>query len=100
VVDLPDEILPLYRLFLGFLLHRPGVRVDLQMVLNHLPSDPGHLRRLPGKHIYISPKEGDECEFLFAVQAAHDVGGLGGIRPDLDGLDGNVLVAGVLHTGC
>jgi hypothetical protein len=26
------------------------------------------LRRLPGKHIDISPEEGDEHEFLFAVQ--------------------------------
>jgi hypothetical protein len=56
VVDLPyeasteqlfyffmDEVLPLSGLLLGLLLHRPGVRVDLQMVLNHLPKDPEHL---------------------------------------------------------
>jgi hypothetical protein len=28
---------------LGLLSHRPGVEVDFQMVLNHLPGDPGHL---------------------------------------------------------
>jgi hypothetical protein len=63
-----DEVLPLNRLLLGPLLDRSGVRVDLQMVLIHLPRDPRHLRWLPGKHVYISPEEGDEHEFLFAVQ--------------------------------
>jgi hypothetical protein len=56
VVDLPnkagveqffdlstDEVLPLNGLFLGLLLDRPGVGVDCQMVLNHLPRNPGHL---------------------------------------------------------
>jgi hypothetical protein len=38
-----DEVLPLNGLLLGFLLHRPSVGVDLHMVLNHLPWDPGHL---------------------------------------------------------
>jgi hypothetical protein len=42
--------------------------LDLQMVLDHLPRDLGHLRWLPCKHIRISPEEGDEREFLFAVQ--------------------------------
>jgi hypothetical protein len=55
VVDLPyevsveqlldfftDEILPLNRLLLGFRLDRSGVRVDLQMVLDHLPRCPRH----------------------------------------------------------
>jgi hypothetical protein len=56
VVDLPyeanfeqlleffmDEVLPLNGLLLGLLLHRPSIREDLQMVLNNLPRDPGHL---------------------------------------------------------
>jgi hypothetical protein len=56
VVDLPyetnveqllefftDEVLPLNGLLLGLLLHRPSIGVDLQMVLNHLLRDPGHL---------------------------------------------------------
>jgi hypothetical protein len=81
VVDLPyeasveqlvdffiDEVLPFNGLLLGPLLDRSGVRVDLQMVLNHLPRDPRHLRRLPGQHVDISPEEGDDREFLFAVQ--------------------------------
>jgi hypothetical protein len=38
-----DEVLPLNGLFSGLLLDRSGVRVDLQMVLNHLHGDPGHL---------------------------------------------------------
>jgi hypothetical protein len=37
------KVLPLNGLLLGLLLHQSGVRVDLQMVLNHLPGDPGHL---------------------------------------------------------
>jgi hypothetical protein len=56
VVDLPDEasvkqhfnlfsdkVLLLYELLLGLLLDQSGVRVDLQMVLNHLLGDPRHL---------------------------------------------------------
>jgi hypothetical protein len=62
-----DKILPLYGLLPGLLLDRPSIRVDLQMVLNHLPGDPRHLRWLPGIHVDISPEEGDEREFLFAV---------------------------------
>jgi hypothetical protein len=113
VVDLPNEasikqllnllsakILPLYGLLLGLLLDWPNVRVDLHMVLNHLPRDPRHLQRLPGKHIHISSEEGDECKFLFAIQIPHDAGGLGSIRPDLNNLHGDVLFARGLHTGC
>jgi hypothetical protein len=80
VVDLPDEanikqllnllsnkILPLNGLLLELLLDWPSIWVDLQMVLNHLPRDPRHLRRLPGKHVHIILEEGDEHEFLFTV---------------------------------
>jgi hypothetical protein len=55
-VDLPDEVgieqlvdlftgevLPLNRLLLRLLLDQSGIKVDLQMVLNHLPGDSGHL---------------------------------------------------------
>jgi hypothetical protein len=63
-----DEVLPLNRLLSGPRLERSGVGVDLQMLLNHLPRDPRHLRWLPGKHIDIIPEEGDEREFLFAIQ--------------------------------
>jgi hypothetical protein len=31
-----DEVLSLNELLLGLLLHRPDVRIDLQMMLNHL----------------------------------------------------------------
>jgi hypothetical protein len=31
---------------------------------------------LLGKHVNISPEEGDEREFLFVVQIARDAGGL------------------------
>jgi hypothetical protein len=37
-----DEVLPLHRLLSELLLDRSGIGVDLQMVLNHLPRDPGH----------------------------------------------------------
>jgi hypothetical protein len=40
---LSDKILPLNGLLPGLLLDRPSIRVDLQMVLNHLPGDPKHL---------------------------------------------------------
>jgi hypothetical protein len=113
VVDLPyeacveqllyffmDEVLPLNRLLLGLLLYRPGIRVDLQMVLNHLPRDPEHLSWLPGKHVNIILEEGDEHEFLFVAQIPRDVGGLGGIRTDLDDLHGDVLTVRGLHVRC
>jgi hypothetical protein len=38
-----DEVLPLNGLLSGLLLDWSGVRVDLQMVLNHLIGDLGHL---------------------------------------------------------
>jgi hypothetical protein len=38
-----DEVLLFNGLLLGLLLDRPGVRVDLQMVLDHLHGDPEHL---------------------------------------------------------
>jgi hypothetical protein len=38
-----DEVLPLDGLLAWLLPDRLGVRVDLQMMLNHLPRDPGHL---------------------------------------------------------
>jgi hypothetical protein len=62
-----DEVLPLNGLVSGPLLDWSSIRVDLQMVLNHLPRDPRHLRRLPGKHVNVSPEKGDEREFLFDV---------------------------------
>jgi hypothetical protein len=80
VVDLPDEVsvkqlfnlfsdkvLLLHGLLPGLLLDWSGVRVDFQIVLNHLPGDPRHLRWLLSKHVYISPEEGDKREFLFDV---------------------------------
>ena len=44
LVDLfTDEVLPLHGLIPRLLAHRLGVRVDLQMVLDYFPRDPGHL---------------------------------------------------------
>jgi hypothetical protein len=62
---LSDEVLPLNGLSLRLLTHRFGVRVDLQMVLDHLPGDPRHSRRLPCERVGICLEEGDEREFLF-----------------------------------
>jgi hypothetical protein len=67
------------------------------MMVNHLPRDPRHFRWLPGKHIDISLEEGDEREFLFAVQITRDMGSLFGSGPDLDDLHGDVFG---LHVGC
>jgi hypothetical protein len=113
VVDLPyeasveqlfnfftDEVLPLNGLLPGPLLDQSGVGVDLQMVLNHLPRDPRHLRRLSSKHINISPDEGDKREFLFAVQITRDTGSLSSLSPDLNGLHGDIFLARGLHMGC
>jgi hypothetical protein len=86
-----DEVLPLDGLLLWLLLHQPGVGVDLQMVLNHLPRDPGHLRRLPGEYVDICPEEGDERAFLFLSQVSPDAGGLGGLRSNLDGFHENII---------
>jgi hypothetical protein len=112
VVDLPyeasveqlldfftDEVLPLDGLLPRPLLDWSGVEIDLQMVLNHLPRDHKHLRRLLGKHINISPEEGDEREFLFAVQITRDTSSLSSLSPDLDGLYGDVFLARGLHVG-
>ena len=64
---LTDEVLPLNGLSPRLLTHWPGIRVDLQMVLDHLLGDPRHLRRLPCEHIDICLEEGDEREFLFLL---------------------------------
>jgi hypothetical protein len=90
----------LNRLLPGLLLDRSGVKVDFQIVLNHLPRDLRNLGRLPGKHVNISPEEGDEREFLFVVQVPHDTGSLGSINPDLNSLHGDSLIVGGLHVGC
>jgi hypothetical protein len=94
---LMDEILPLNGLSPRLLTHRLGVRVDLQMVLDHLPGDPRHLRRSPCKYVDICLEEGDERDFLFLLQIAHDASGLGGIHADLDGLDGTTVCSRWLH---
>jgi hypothetical protein len=47
---------------------------------------------LTGKHINISPEEGDEHEFQFAVQVPYDAGGLGSINPDLNNNHGDSLI--------
>jgi hypothetical protein len=88
-----DEVLPLNGLLPRPLLDWSGVRVNLQMVLNHLPRDPRHLRRLPGKHIDISLEEGDEHEFLFTIQITRDTGSLTSLSPDLDGLYRDIFLA-------
>jgi hypothetical protein len=58
------------------------------------------MRWLTGKHIHISPEEGDEREFLFAVQIPRDVDGLGSIRPNLNSLHRDVLFVKGLQAGC
>jgi hypothetical protein len=95
-----DEVLPLNGLLSRPLLDRSGVGVDLQIVINHLPRDPRHLRRLPSKHVDISLEEGDEYEFLFDVQITRDTSSLSSLSPDLDGIYGDVFLARGLHAGC
>jgi hypothetical protein len=95
-----DKVLPLNGLLLGPMLDWSGIRIDFQMVLNHLPRDPKHLRRLPGKHVDISLEEGDKREFLFTVQITRDKGCLTSFSPDLDGFYGDIFLGRGLHAGC
>jgi hypothetical protein len=74
---LSDEVLPLSGLSPRLLTQRFGVRVDLQMVLDHLPGDPRHLRRFPCEHVDICLEEGYEREFLFFLQITRNASGLG-----------------------
>jgi hypothetical protein len=55
---------------------------------------------LLGKHVDISPEEGDKREFVFAVQVTQDMGSMSSFDPDLDGLHGDVLLGRGLHMGC
>jgi hypothetical protein len=92
-----DEILPLNGLSLRLLTHRFGVSVDLQMVLDHLPGDPRHLRWFPCEYVGICLEEGDERDFLFLLQIPRDASSLGGIRAEPDGFDGDAVCSRWLH---
>jgi hypothetical protein len=96
---LSDEVLSLHGLLPWLLSYRLGVWADLQMVLNHFPGDPRHLRRFPGEHVYICPEESDERVFLFLSQTPRDEGGLGGPRSDLDGLHRHIVRIGWASSG-
>jgi hypothetical protein len=67
------------------------------MVLDHLPGDPRHLRRLSCEHVGICLEEGDEREFLFFLHITRNASSLGGIRTEPDGLDGDVVRSGWPH---
>jgi hypothetical protein len=88
VVDLLDEasVKQLFNIFSNNVLPLYGLLLELLLDRSSNGVDPRHLRWLPGKHVYISSEEGDEREFLFVVQILRDVGHLGNIRPDLNGL--------------
>ena len=91
------SILPLDELSARLLTHRPGVGVDLQAVLDHLPGDPRHMRRLPCEHVGICLEEGDEREYLFLVQITRNASGLGAILSEPDGFDGDTIRSGWLY---
>jgi hypothetical protein len=55
------------------------------------------MRRLPCEHVGICLKEGDEREFLFLVQITRNASGLGGIRSEPDGFDGDTIRSGWLY---
>jgi hypothetical protein len=59
---LTDEILALNGLSLRLLTHHFGVRVNLQMVLDHLLGDPKHLRRFACEYVGICLEEDDKCD--------------------------------------
>jgi hypothetical protein len=61
-------------------------------VLDHLLRDPGHIERLPCKHVDVSPEKGDERAFLFVAQVTADPDDLGRVfsQHDLLRRDGGV----------
>src|SRR6266542_2571754 len=76
---LPDDVLALQRLLAHLLSDGPRIRTYGQVVLDHLPRDPGHVGRLPCKYVRVCPEEGDEHEFLFGVERPTYLHGLGGL---------------------
>lgn len=48
------------------------LRIDLQLVLDHLPGNPKHVCRLPCKHVPVILQEPNECAFLFRSEARGD----------------------------
>ena len=82
-----DDVLALQRLSVHLLSDGPCIRVYGQVVLNHLPRDPGNIRRLLGEHISVCPEEGDEHEFLFGVKRPTHLDGPGSVYAQRDLLD-------------
>jgi hypothetical protein len=57
-----------------------------------LPRHPWHIRWFPCEYVSVSPKEGDEREFLFITQARTDDGSLRWISLlKLDRLEGHII---------
>jgi hypothetical protein len=77
-----------------------GIGVNLQAVLDHLPGDPRHLRWLPCEYVGVCLEESDEREFLFLVQISGNASGLGGVRSEPDGFDGDTIRFGWLYLWC
>ena len=67
-------------------LNRPCTMVRGEMTLDHLPEDPGHVRRFPRKHIDVCPEGGDERAFLFVPQLYPYGDSLLGVVPKTDRL--------------
>src|SRR5438876_3375331 len=87
LVDLElDDVLALQSLSAHLLSDGPRIWEYGQVVLDHLPRDPGHVGWLPCKHISVCPEEGDEHEFLFGVKRPAHLHGLGGV-----GIQGDLL---------
>src|SRR5438105_1929962 len=72
----PNDVLALQRLSAHLLPDGPHIREYDQVLLDHLPRDPGHVGWLPCKHINVCPEEGDEREFLFGVKRPTHLHGL------------------------
>ena len=83
----PDDILALQSLPAHLLPNGPRIREYGQVVLDHLPRDPGHVGWLPCKHISVCPEEGDEHEFLFGVKRSAHLHGLGRVGIQENPLD-------------
>jgi hypothetical protein len=64
-------------------------------MLDQLLGHPWYIRWFPHEYVSVSPKEADECAFLFFTQAAYDQSSLGRVAfLQLDGLDADVAGVG------
>lgn len=69
-----------------------GIGIQAEVVLDRLPRDTTHVRRLPGEDVPIGAEEVDDCVFLFGVDVCPNDRRLGGVAgAEVDGLGGDFI---------